>query len=445
MSVNVAVSTTAMAAISPIDLQWSVYMPLMEAASSRDRDRVTAIQSTTQAIDETELRYPGWRVVLACYLAAVCCWGFGLYGHGVYLTELNRLHGWPTSLISIGVTGFYLLTATVVVFISDAVARLGPKIVMLTGACSFGAAVALLGVIDALWQFYLAYMLMAVGAATMHVGAISNVVGLWFDKKRALAISLALNGASSGGILVTPALVLAIAHFGFARAILGAMLITAAILIPAIALWIDRPSARGANQAASATPRWTRREALRSGHFWNVAATFAMALTAQVGFFVHQIPILEPSIGRAQAGFSVAAAGIAAIAGRLTLGAFAHRLNMRHFAVLSLASQAAALLAMCWLSDTTSLFIACVVFGLSAGNVITLPSLVIQREFEAASFGLLVGLAWAIIQFTYAFGPGVMGALRDLTGGYGAPLALCIALDVTALVLISLRPQQRPA
>ena len=41
---------------------------------------------------------------------------------------------------------------------------------------------------------------MAVGAATMHVGAISNVVGLWFDKKRALAITLALNGASSGGI-----------------------------------------------------------------------------------------------------------------------------------------------------------------------------------------------------------------------------------------------------
>ena len=53
---------------------------------------------------------------------------------------------------------------------------------------------------------------MAVGAATMHVGAISTVVGLWFDHKRPLAISLALNGASSGGILITPPLVLAIAR-----------------------------------------------------------------------------------------------------------------------------------------------------------------------------------------------------------------------------------------
>ena len=83
-------------------------------------------------------------MVGACYLAALFCWGFGLYGHGVYLTELNRLHGWPTAWISLGVTGFYLLTAALVVFISDAIARLGPRRVMLAGACCFIAAVALL-------------------------------------------------------------------------------------------------------------------------------------------------------------------------------------------------------------------------------------------------------------------------------------------------------------
>src|ERR1044071_2188733 len=70
------------------------------------------------ALDAASLRYPGWRVVLACYLAAVFCWGFGLYGHGVYLTELHRLHGWPTALISGAITMFYLLTASMVVFIN---------------------------------------------------------------------------------------------------------------------------------------------------------------------------------------------------------------------------------------------------------------------------------------------------------------------------------------
>jgi MFS family permease len=415
-------------------------MPLMEAASTKVDDRVTASQPATKAVDEGSLRYPGWRVVLACFLAAVFCWGFGLYGHGVYLTELHRLHGWPTSLISGAVTSFYLLTAAFVVFISDAIARLGPKLVMLGGMLCFGTAVALLAVINAPWQLYCAYMLMAAGAATMHVGSISNVVGLWFDRKRPLAISLALNGASTGGILVTPVLVLAVSTFGFSAAILGATLLVAVILLPAIALWVDRPPTRGTDfTAAAAAAGWTRASALRSRKFWSVAAPFAMALTAQVGFLVHQIAIVEPSVGRAQAGLSVGLLTVTALIGRIALGAWAGRFDLRRFTAWSLASQAVALLAMASTSNNAVLLIACAVYGFSAGNLVTLPSLVIQREFEARAFGMLVGLSWAITQFTYAFGPGIMGVLRDVAGSYVAALALCIVLKIGAGVLILLR------
>jgi cyanate permease len=104
-----------------------------------------------------------------------------------------------------------------------------------------------------------------------------------------------------------------------------------------------------------------------------------------------------------------------------------------------------ALLAMAWTTDITVLLVACAVYGLSAGNLITLPSVVIQREFEPASFGMLVGLSWAVTQFTYAFGPGIMGALRDLAGSYVAALALCIALKIGAGILVLLRPRSNRA
>ena len=131
-------------------------------------------------------------------------------------------------------------------------------------------------------------MVMAAGAATMHVGAISNVVGLWFDRKRPLAISLALNGASSGGILVTPALVLAIAYVGFPAAILGAMLLVAAILCRRSRSGSTGRRRAARNAPAAAAAGWTRGTALRSRKFWSVTAPFAMALTAQVGFLVHR-------------------------------------------------------------------------------------------------------------------------------------------------------------
>ena len=82
------------------------------------------------------------------------------------------------------------------------------------------------------------------------------------------------------------------------------------------------------------------------------------------------------------------------------------------------------------------LFIACALFGFSVGNLITLPALIVQREFDPRSFGVLVSLITATNQITYAFGPGVIGLLRDLSGSYALPFYGCIAVELTAAVLI---------
>ena len=80
--------------------------------------------------------------------------------------------------------------------------------------------------------------------------------------------------------------------------------------------------------------------------------------------------------------------------------------------------------------QTAALYIGSVVFGLSVGNVITLPALIIQREFAPQSFGLVVGLASMVGQATLAFGPTMLGLARDATGSYGAALGLCMALQL---------------
>jgi cyanate permease len=192
--------------------------------------------------------------------------------------------------------------------------------------------------------------------------------------------------------------------------------------------------------ASLAPAKWTRASALRSWHFWSVSAPFALAITAQAGFLVHQIAFLEPAIGRNPAGLAVAVTTGMAIVGRLVLGAMANWLDQRLASTLSLASQAAALGVMIWTSEADTLLIACAVYGFSVGNVITFPALIVQREFEAAAFGMLIGLSTGIGQLTYAFGPGLLGVVRDVSGGYGAALALCIALKLTAAAMVLRRP-----
>src|SRR4029434_2602639 len=52
-------------------------------------------------------------------------------------------------------------------------------------------------------------------------------------------------------------------------------------------------------------------------------------------------------------------------------------------------------------------------FGLGVGNTTSLPSVIVQAEFPKAAFGQVVSTIIAINQFTYSFGPALLGWLRD--------------------------------
>jgi MFS family permease len=401
----------------------------------------------TSARDERSLRYPGWRVVFACFIMAMVCWGFGFYGHAFYLAELQRLHGWPASLIAGATTVYYFCSALLVVFINDAIRRFGVRAAVLLGTVAFAVSVAALPFVVAPWQVYAVYLLMALGWATMSVGAITNILGLWFEARRGLAISLALNGASFGGVTVVPALVFLANGTDFTTAMLGGSAVILLVLAPlTFALLGGRPPRTAAeaprNTATATEPAtiaWSRASALRSLAFWSVSAPFSLALMSQAGFLVHQIAFLEPSLGRAQTGVAVAATTAMAIVGRLSLGTIAHRINQRLASALSLASQAAALLVMTQTTDPAVLLAACIVYGFSVGNLITFPALIVQREFDAAAFGMLIGLSTAITQFTYAFGPGLIGLARDAAGSYSAAIFVCIGLNLLAAAIVLIR------
>jgi MFS family permease len=395
------------------------------------------IRPSSAIDDESSPRYHGWRVVVACFLMALACWGFGLYGHSVYLAELTRLHGWPPALISGASTATYLLSGILVIFTSNALARFGARRFALFGVAALGASIVLLALAREPWQVYAAYLIMSFGWLGLGLVTISTLISQWFRRKRGLALALALNGASFGGIVVAPALVALIHVAGFTAAMLIAAAVMVAILVPMIWLWIPS-QATTPLPAPSAEPVWTRRAALTSLRFWTVSGPFALALIAQVAFIVHQIAFMEPIVGRAQAALSVSLMTIFAVTGRLTLGMVVDRLDPRWISAGSMFSQAVALFCMTRTTDTTLLLICCAAYGFSVGNIITLPSLIMQREFPPLSFAMVLGLSTAIGTFAGALGPGLIGLIRGATGDYAVALLVCMALKIVggAFVLV---------
>jgi MFS family permease len=393
----------------------------------------------------TEFR-KGWPVILACFCVAVFAWGFAFYGQSVYLAELHLLHGWTTSTISMATTFFYLGGAFLMPFVHQAIGRFGPKRVLLAGIVVLGFGACAFSGAGQPWQLYPAGALMAVGWALTSGPAIATTLALWFNERRGLAISLALNGASASGFTVAPLLVQVSQAHGLTVAVPGIVACGLLLAIPVVALCVGRPP-----YPASSTPipavlpgagddrpsLASRADALRDGAFWSVSAPFALALAAQVGFIIHMVAFLLPTLGSAGTSIAVSAASVAAMAGRLALGTVIDRLPQRRTSAACFASQACGMgLMMAWPGQPLALFGGVILFGLSVGNVITLPAILMHREFSAGSFGLAVGLNGAIGQFSLALAPGLFGVLRDATGSYGAVLAACIGLQGIATGII---------
>jgi MFS family permease len=396
--------------------------------------------------DESSVHYRGWRVVLACFLMAFFMFGFGLYGQGVYLAELQRAHGWPGTLVSAASTFSFLLTSVLVIFTDDLLARIGLRALILCGLTALGASTALLGLMQAPWQLYLAYALMSVGWTGMGSVVIATVLNAWFARRRGLALSLAFNGATFGGIILVPVLLALSSSIGFRSAMLAATIVMVVLVLPVVVVFTSWPvhaSPDAAGVSGDKAAGHSRKELLANASFWTMVLPIAIALLAQMGFIIHQVTFLEPLIGRASAGLAVTIMAAMAVVGRLSLGLFVDRLDPRLACAASMMSQAAALLVLLQSQSPTVLLLCCAVYGFSIGNMITFPPLIIQREIGSTAFAAAMGLGTSISGIVSAFGPGIIGLVRSVSGDYTMAFAMCVVLDVVAAGIVLWRPGKR--
>jgi MFS family permease len=400
--------------------------------------------------------FHGWKVVGCAFLIAVFGWGFGFYGIGVFLAELVERHGWTTRSVASAVTVLYLVGAGLIATVGSAFERFGPRRVVLAGVAAMGLGAAGLTFVTAPWQLYVVFPVMAVGWAAMSGAALNLIVAPWFERRRGLAISLAFNGAATGGIVVAPAMALLTGRIGFRAAVLLLVAVMAGVLTPLVLVLLGRgpealglapdgdpPGPRAQTGASRPAPR--RRELLRTWRFWSVSLPFALGLTAQISVIIYQMSFLRPRLGPEGAAWAVSVTSLAAVAGRLVVGLFVDRVDRRAVVAGNFLVQAAALGLMLAAPAPAFLYVACALFGLGVGNTTSLPSVMVQAEFPPAAFGRVVSTIIAINQFTYSFGPGVLGWLRDASGGYGAPLVACLSLQLAAVViLLAGRPARVP-
>lgn len=385
--------------------------------------------------------YFGWKVAWAAFLLAAFAWGVGFYGLSVFLRTLHAERGWAISTISAAITTQYLFSAVLVAYLPEAHRRWG-----VARVTEWGIAAAALGILawsnaQAPWQLFPAALIAGAGWAATSGAAINAIVAPWFDKDRPRALSLAFNGASVGGLVLTPLWVALIDAFGFAPAAAIVAATMAAILLP-VSVGYLRPQPNLADGTINAAPRpaMNRAALLRDRRFVTISAAFALGLFAQIGLIAHLLTRLAPDFGPAGAAWAISLASVCAVVGRTVLGWAIGERSRRKAALINLLVQACGTLLLTVGAGIPTLLIGCVLFGLGLGNLVSLPPLIIQREFAACDVSRAVALVIAINQAAFAFAPGVLGALRDLGGSYTLPFAIAMAIQLIAAMIVAIRP-----
>lgn len=395
--------------------------------------------------------YHGWWVVLCAFAIALYGWGFGFYGLSLYLVALRDKLGWTPATISTGITFYYVLGAFVVMQVGDAIQRIGARPIVLGGMALMALGVAALTVIREPWQLYLALLLMIPGWGAMGGGAINTIVAQWFDRRRGMAASLALSGATCGGLLFAPAFASAIVGWGFTRACYAAIAVMLVTLGPIAAAILrsrrhdehdvgDETAAHTANGGEART----RRELLGEPRYLTMVGAFSIGLLAQISFIAHQAAFLEPTLGLQGAGWAVSLTAFSALVGRVVVGLIVDKVDRRACSSAVLAVQAASMIVLLSTSSVAGLYIGCLLFGFGVGNLITLPGLIVQQEFPRRDFARAVSFNVAITQLVAAVGPSLLGILHDLSGSYRTSLIACLVLQAAAAMLVLSRPGPRP-
>jgi predicted MFS family arabinose efflux permease len=279
-----------------------------------------------------------------------------------------------------------------------------------------------------------------VGSAATTGAAINAIVAPWFDNERPKALSMAFNGASIGGLIFTPLWAVAIGRFGFATTAVFMGIAALAVLWPVSTRYLRA----GPGVAAGTTPSTlTNAALLRDRGFLAISAAFALGLFAQVGLFAHLVTRLAPVVGTDGAALAVSLVTMCAVFGRSLFRRLLRDDNRRQVAALNFLVQAAGTMFLTLASSTPALVSGCVLFGLGVGNLVSLPPLIIQKEFATGDVSKAVALMVAITQAVFAFAPAMLGAVRDIASGYVWSFGVAAAIQLASAGIILIKPARR--
>ena len=405
--------------------------------------------------------FRGWKVVTAGGITQGLQAALVMHAMGSYLVELEKEFGWSKTALS----GAFAMNRAETALLGPAqgwlLDRFGPRAIARTGAVFMAIGFVAFSQLHSLWQFYGAFLLLAIGTGFCGFLTVTVSIVRWFERLRARALAIGGMGLALGGMGV-PLVVLSFSRFGW-RTTAAVSGVGGAIVAWWLAKYLEgRPEDYGQEVDGGAVAvsnsrtvraeglsdiHFTAAEAVRTRAFWMISLGHMSALLVVGAVMAHLQLYLTAERGYSlqRASFVAAALPLMQLAGMAVGGWLGDRVNKRLIASIAMLGHSAGLLLLAWAPNLTVLVAFLLLHGLAWGARGPLMQALRADYFGSSSFAAIMGISSVIVMMGPVVGPLAAGWLADTTGSYAFGfVALAILTGLGMLFFVFAKPPAPP-
>jgi MFS family permease len=394
----------------------------------------------------------GWVIVAVAFVTLGIAFGIW-YSFSVFFLVIIKEFGWTRAAASSIFSIFIFCQALMGLLTGFLQDRFGPRKTIPFGTFLLALALILTSQAREIWHFSLAYGVMAgSGISLLGFSSHSAFIPKWFERRRGLAIGIAMSGIGFGMLFLVPLAEKLITLYGWRSTYLFLAALVLFLVTPLNLVFSRRspadlnlnPDGDGARpsrpavkparvmevvDAAWAGTEWTLRNAIATRRFWFLSAAFFFGSMVYQSTLLHSISALvDAGLSRAAGAYYFGILGIMGSVGKILFGHLSDRFpreRVNNLAGLITGLGIACLVAAGTIEGPWPLLFA-LLFGLGYGAAAPLFPSVSADIFLGSSFGLIFSVICISGGLGGALGSFLIGWLRDLSGSYA--LAFTLAL-----------------
>ncbi len=338
--------------------------------------------------------------------------------------------------------------------------RHGPRRVILPGIVVLCAGLLLSSRTNSLGQFYFFYgVVVAAGISFVSIVAYSSILAHWFEKKRGIAVGLAVSGMGLGTFLLVPLSQYLIASWGWrASFVISAGIVFVALFPVSLIFLRHKPSDLGLPpdgtadgtaskrkhveiiDAAWARTAWTLNGALKTVRYWALLAFAFFSITPVYLMVVHSVRFLvDQGLSKMSAAFILALVGIISLGMRIFWGWLSDRIGREptfSIGAFFIAVSAVSLIFIEATGRTGFAYVFAASLGMGWGVTAPMFVAISADLFQGKQFGLIYGVVEGVIGGGCAFGAWFGGFMFDAAHSYQGAFILSAAFALLSCVRV---------